>query len=85
MPVYVVSYDLTLPGQNYAGLWNVLQTELQGQRVLLSQWSVRARGPASALRDYLTPHIDASDRLLVMDRDSGDWAGRNLMIRLDQY
>ncbi len=82
MPVYVVSYDLNKPGKNYDDLWNALK-KLNGQRVLLSQWGVRARGPSSGLRDYLWQFMDANDRLLVMDRDSGDWAAMNLMARLN--
>jgi hypothetical protein len=83
MPVYVVSYDLNRPGQNYPELWAALR-ELQAQRILQSQWAVRARGDAAALRDWLWRHMDGTDRLLVMDRDSADWAAYNLMARLDQ-
>ena len=85
MPVYVVSLDLARPGPHYERLWNILGHELQGRRVLLAQWAVRSEGNARALLAYLRPAlIDANDRLLVMDRDSLDWAGINLVTRLEQ-
>lgn len=84
MPDYVVSYDLTRPGQNYPELWKALES-LGGKRVLLSQWAVHAKGPAEALRDWLTPHIDSTDRLLVMDVNSGDWASLRALVNLNQF
>ena len=85
MPVFMVSFDLNRPGQQYERLWNTLEHELQGRRILLAQWAVRSEGDAKTLLAYLRPAlIDANDRLLVMDRDSLDWAGINLASRLDK-
>ena len=82
MPVYVVSYDLNRPIQHYEQLWDALK-RLDGRPVLLAQWSVRARGNAEALGNLLRAYlIDNNDRLLVIDRDSGDWAGWNLSLIL---
>jgi hypothetical protein len=78
MPVYLVSYDLVRPADEYAGLWEALHC-LEGERVLASQWIVRATGDAGALCSALRPFLaDVDDRLLVMDRDGGDWASWNL-------
>jgi len=82
MPVYVVSYDLTRPGQNYDTLWEAFK-KLEGRRVLPSQWRVNARGDSAALRDHLRQYMDATDRVLVMSRDSGDWASYNLLSKLN--
>jgi hypothetical protein len=85
MPVYVVSLDLARPGPHYERLWNILGHELQGRRVLLSQWAVRDKGDARALLAILRPAlIDPNDRLLIIDRDSHDWAGINLVSRLEK-
>ena len=66
-------------------MWNTLEHELQGRRVLLCQWAVRAKVDARAVLAHLRPSlIDAKDRLLVMDRDSLDWAGINLASRLEK-
>lgn len=82
MPVYVVSYDLTRPGQNYDSLWDEL-SRLGGRRVLYSQFAVRYTGSAAALRDHLWPFMDHTDRLLVMARDGAEWASQNAMIDLN--
>ena len=85
MPVFVVTYDLHRPGQQYEHLWNTLEHELQGRRVLHCQWAVRFNGDARTVLAHLRPSlIDANDRLLVMDRDSLDWAGINLASRLEK-
>ena len=43
------------------------------------------KGDARTLLAYLRPAlIDANDRLLVMNRDSLDWAGINLAARLEK-
>jgi hypothetical protein len=84
MPVYVVSYDLTRPGQNYDTLWAELK-RLGGQRVLQSQWAVNVNNTSAELRDHFWAYMDRTDRLLVMARDSGDWAGMNLMINLELF
>ena len=86
MPVFMVSYDLHRPGQQYERLLNTLEHELKGRRVLHSQWAVRAKGDAKAVLAHLRPTlIDGNDRLLVMDRDSLDWAGINLATRLEKF
>lgn len=77
MPMYVVSYDLNQPRQKYERLWPAL-VALRGRHVLSSTWTVEATGPASALRDYLRQFIDVNDRVLVIERDSTDWAEWNL-------
>ena len=75
--MYVVSYDLKLSRQHYERLWPAL-IALRGRQVLSATWAVEASGPATALRDYLRQFIDVNDRVLVMERDSEDWAEWNL-------
>ncbi len=82
MAVYVISYDLNTAGKNYQALYDELD-RLGASRVLLSQYAVnRINTNAASLRDHLWGYMDANDRLLVMARDSGDWAGMNLITRL---
>jgi hypothetical protein len=84
MPRFVISYDLLVPGKNYETLWAEL-ARLKAQRLLLSQWGANITDAnATQLRDHLRRFMDANDRILVMDRDSADWAGYNLLARLDQ-
>jgi hypothetical protein len=86
MPVFVVSYDLTRPGQHYPQLWETLKG-LSGKRLLESAWAVHANGPAEALREYVWTNgaMDPTDRLLVMARDSDDWAAKNLRTKLGEF
>jgi membrane glycosyltransferase len=83
MAKFVISYDLLAPGRNYDALWAELR-RLQTKQVLYSQWAGRINGTAAQLRDHLRQFVDANDRILVMDADGPDWAGYNLLARLDQ-
>lgn len=83
MALFVISYDLITPGKSYEPLWAELR-RLQAKQVLFSQWAGRIDASAVTLRDHLRRYMDANDRLLVMDVDGPDWAGYNLMARLDQ-
>jgi hypothetical protein len=74
--VYSVSYNLVAPDKDYKALYDELE-RLGGQRLLQSQWAMRCHGPATALRDHLTPYIDAIDRLVVVQIDGTEWASWN--------
>lgn len=82
MGVYMVSYDLLTPGQNYEGLRNELQ-RLGAKRILLSQWVMRNDASASALRNHFRQFIDTNDRLFVNAMDLQDWAGWNILFDLN--
>ena len=74
--VYLISYDLDKPGQNYARLIARLE-QLGAFRVLLSQWALQTTWTAIQLRDDLRLYTDANDRLLVTQ--VGAWASWNLI------
>jgi hypothetical protein len=83
MPVFVVSYDLTRPRtEDYQKLWDALG-RMNAKRVLLSQYAMHYGGTAAGLRDHLWAFMDANDRLLVMARDTGDWAGMRTYTNLN--
>lgn len=82
MPKFVISYDLLKPGKDYARLWAELQ-RLNARRILLSQWAGRIDSSAVGLRDHLQGFMDPTDRLLVINIDTADWAAYNLTARLD--
>ena len=82
MAVYVISYDLNAPGKDYQALYDELD-RLGASPILLSQHAVnRTNTDAAGLRDHLWTFMDTNDRLLVMARNSGNWAGRNLITKL---
>lgn len=71
---YAISYDLIAPGKNYQQLWDAI-ARLGAQRVLLSEWvtTQRTGTSATAVRDYLRPFIDSTDRLFVKCLDNNEW------------
>jgi CRISPR/Cas system-associated endoribonuclease Cas2 len=75
--LYLVTYDLNKPGQDYQSLFAALQ-RLGAKRVLYSTWVLRStQYSAKQIFDYLLTHIDAGDRLLVTPM--GDWSSWNSM------
>lgn len=75
--LYLISFDLNRPGQNYPELDGAL-ARMGARKVLYSQWAVRSTSSASQLRDYLNGCIDSNDRLLISSFDP-PWASWNLM------
>jgi CRISPR/Cas system-associated endoribonuclease Cas2 len=76
---YLISYDLSQPGQNYAAVVTALES-IGARRVLYSQWVVRRGNTTCAgLRDWLRGHTDANDRVLVVELDGTGWASYNTM------
>lgn len=65
MATYVVSYDLTRPGQNYPGLTKYLDS-LNGGRIQQSVWVVSTSLTASQLHDAVNQHLDKTDKLFVL-------------------
>lgn len=66
MSVFVVSYDLQDPGQDYSDLHDAIKAYPGYSHVLDSTWLVSTSSKnASDIRDDLKPHIDYNDRLLV--------------------
>lgn len=84
MAKYVISYDLVTPGRDYARLYAELE-RLKCRRVLWSQWVGNITANSAQIRDHLVGFIDTTDRLLVTSLETpNDWAGWNLMTRVDQ-
>ncbi len=81
--LFLITYDLNRPGQNYHQLIAAL-TQMGAKRVLLSTWVLRRSGvSAGQIRDALRGHlIDQNDRLLVTVM--GDWASWLAMVDINQ-
>jgi len=81
MALYLVSYDLDKPGQDYADLIKRLE-EFKAVRILYSEWFLSHTATATQLRDDLLRFMDNNDRILVCElKNSAAW--RNLMIGND--
>jgi hypothetical protein len=76
MALYLVTYDLKVPGQDYPALTQALNS-MAAKRILLSTWLLRRENTTTTeLRDYFWKVMDANDRLLVME-----WAGQAAWMR----
>lgn len=76
MSTFVVTYDLMKQGQNYTCIISKLKSygtywHLQG-----SVWLIETSQSAVQVREYLTPCLDANDKLMVA-RLEGEaaWSG----------
>ncbi len=91
MATHLIGYDLDKPGQNYEALKSAIE-ELAGGwwHHLDSTWLVTSALTAKEVRDKLKPHLDANDKLLVINvggdayawtgfsAKAGDWLKENL-------
>lgn len=67
MNTYMIGYDLNRPGQDYANLIEAIKKIGSWWHCLDSTWLVKSDATAVQIRDYLAPHIDQTDELLVAD------------------
>jgi hypothetical protein len=78
MALYLISYDLDKPEQNYSGLLGRLR-ELKAQRFLYSEWFLINAANSEQIRDDLLRFIDNNDRILVVEiKNHAAW--NNLML-----
>lgn len=73
---YLITYDLSKPGQNYPGLIAALRNAGAVQ-ILYSTWLVSTQQTNVQLRTALLSHMDANDRLFVTGVNQ--WAYSNIM------
>lgn len=73
--IYVISYDLKRPGQNYEALYEAIKSCGLWGRFLGSTWLVDTSLNANGIWDRLAPHIDNNDYFLVIGvtRDYQGW------------
>jgi len=64
--VYVVSYDLRKPGQDYKGLFDALQASPSWWHYLESTWLIATSENANELYNRLWAHLDRDDSILVI-------------------
>lgn len=78
MATVLISYDLQQPGRNYNALYEAIRG-LSGAwaHPVESVWLVATDLQASAVRDVLKKHVDANDKLMVMQLAPG-WATLNV-------
>ena len=74
MSVFVISYDLKQPGRDYASLHEAIRAYGIWWHNLGSTWLIETTASAQQVANYLLPHIDRNDRLLVVKAgDDAAW------------
>lgn len=63
--IYIVTYDLSQPGQNYDKLLNLIKAEMDWARLGGSSYLVESNSTAVALRDKYKAALDSNDQLYV--------------------
>ncbi|WP_437804547.1 SinR family protein [Sorangium sp. So ce693] len=77
MAIYLISYDLNTPGQDYKHLHAAIRELGAWTHPLDSVWIVDCDHTAAEIRDTLKYHIDSNDTLIVV-RLQGAWASWNM-------
>lgn len=77
MASYLIGYDLNKPDKDYAELIEAIKAiTTNWWHCLDSTWIIKHDGPASTIRNSLSPHIDQNDELLVVKLSGeGAWQG----------
>lgn len=76
--VILVTYDLQKPGRNYDVLYEALRKAgTSWARPVESVWLLDTGKAAEVIHDELRPHVDANDRLFVVELKP-HWWGSNL-------
>lgn len=67
MNTYLISYDLIRPGKDYSNLIAHLKGYGKWARPLESVWVVKSALTAEQIRNAARAHMDANDKMLVID------------------
>lgn len=74
MKVYVVSYDLNTPGQNYDNLYKELKNSSSWWHFLDSTWLIKTTETSSQLNNRIRKNLDDNDLLMII-RVTKDYSG----------
>jgi hypothetical protein len=72
--IFAINYDLKKPGRDYDGLHTAIKSLGDWWHYLGSTWLVDCALDANAIFERLRPHLDGSDRVLVI-RVARDYQG----------
>lgn len=91
MAVYLISYDLKKPGQDYNRLYEVLKSATSWWHYLESLWLIRSQESPDTWQQRIRNQIDESDVFLIFElypanrytgwlpREAWDWIKQNLV------
>lgn len=64
--VYLITYDLRVPGRDYISLYNTIKEYGDWQHPVESTWFISSNLQADDIYNHLFQFIDKNDRLLVI-------------------
>lgn len=73
--VYLITYDLRVPGRDYTSLYNAIKEYSDWQHPVESTWFISSGLQANDIYDYVRQFIDNNDRLLVIQVDKTNKQG----------
>lgn len=66
MNIYIISYDLRKPSQNYTSLYEAIKAYGDWQHPMESLWAIYTDEDANEICNKLRPKIDVNDSILVV-------------------
>lgn len=75
MKIYLISYDLRKPGQNYTPLYDAIKAYGDWQHPMESLWAVYTNENANTIYENLRSKIDDNDNLLIVLMDTKERQG----------
>ena len=73
--VYVITYDLNAPGQNYDALYDEIKSLGAWAHPMDSTWFVQTNLKATSIFDRLKKHLDSND-VIFISRVTEDYAAK---------
>lgn len=67
MAVFLITYDLNNPGQDYNKLFQAIKTHGKWSHRLDSTWIIETSSSLKTVADDLVNHIDKNDKLIVIE------------------
>lgn len=77
MAIYLVSYDLIGPNRDYERVTKHMRTYGTRAKPLESVWLVKSDLSAGDVRDEVMAHVDANDKVLVVELAAG-WGTKRI-------
>lgn len=67
MAVFIISYDLNRPGQNYPDLYDKIKSLGSWAHILDSTWLIDTNKTAKEVFDSISPCLDSTDKIIVIE------------------
>lgn len=87
MSVYLISYDLKVPGKDYNDLYKEIKSLGDWCHLLESEWFVDTTQTADEIKTTLRKKMDNNDLILVnkMNKDYSGWLSQTVLDWLDKH